>query len=79
MAASMRPDNGFRGLHEFASGTRVVRLPRARRRRVVQGRKLSVRPPRLVELSYDTLGYLEQNVSPRLALETFLLECRKAS
>ena len=34
---------------------------------------------RLVELSYDTLGYLEQNVSPRLAIETFLLECRKAS
>ncbi|MHB8587877.1 MAG: DNA polymerase III subunit [Candidatus Dormibacteraceae bacterium] len=34
---------------------------------------------RLIELSYDTLGYLEQNVSPRLALETFLLECRKAS
>jgi hypothetical protein len=34
---------------------------------------------RLVELSYDTLGYLEQNVSPRLALETFLLECRRAA
>ncbi len=34
---------------------------------------------RLIELSYDTLGYLEQNVSPRLAFETFLLECRKAS
>lgn len=34
---------------------------------------------RLLELSYDTLGYLEQNVSPRVALETFLLECRKAS
>ena len=34
---------------------------------------------RLLELSYDTLGYLEQNVSPRLALETFLLECRKVS
>jgi len=34
---------------------------------------------RLVELSFDTLGYLEQNVSPRLAFETFLLECRKVS
>ena len=33
----------------------------------------------LLELSYDLLGYLEQNVSPRLALEIFLLECRKAS
>jgi DNA polymerase-3 subunit delta' len=43
-----------------------------------QGREQG-RWARLVELSYDTLGYLEQNVSPRLALETFLLECRKAS
>ena len=34
---------------------------------------------RLLELSYDTVGYLEQNVSPRLALECFLLECRTAS
>jgi DNA polymerase-3 subunit delta' len=33
---------------------------------------------RLLELSFDTLGYLEQNVSPRLALECFLLECRRA-
>lgn len=32
---------------------------------------------RLVELSYDTLGYLEQNVSPRLAFECFLLEARR--
>jgi DNA polymerase III subunit delta' len=32
---------------------------------------------RLVELSYDTLGYLEQNVSPRLAFETFLLEASR--
>jgi len=32
---------------------------------------------RLLELSYDTLGYHEQNVSPRLALECFLLECAK--
>ena len=33
---------------------------------------------RLVELSYDTLGYLEQNVSPRLAFECFLLEASRA-
>ena len=33
----------------------------------------------LLELSYDTLGYLEQNVSPRLALECFLLEARHAA
>ncbi|HEX6350702.1 MAG TPA: AAA family ATPase [Candidatus Dormibacteraeota bacterium] len=34
---------------------------------------------RLLERSYDTAGHLEQNVSPRLALEVFLLECRRAS
>jgi DNA polymerase-3 subunit delta' len=50
------------------------------RRRMLASRGLEQgRWARLVELSYDTLGYLEQNVSPRLALETFLLECRKAS
>jgi hypothetical protein len=32
----------------------------------------------LLERSFDTLGYLEQNVSPRLALECFLLDCRRA-
>ncbi len=50
------------------------------RRRMLSTRgKEQGRWARLVELSYDTLGYLEQNVSPRLALETFLLECRRAS
>ena len=34
---------------------------------------------RLLELSYDALGHHEQNVSPRLNLECFLLECRRAS
>jgi DNA polymerase-3 subunit delta' len=34
---------------------------------------------RLLERSYDTAGQLEQNVSPRLALEVFLLEARGAS
>jgi DNA polymerase III subunit delta' len=50
-----------------------------RRRMLASGGREQGRWARLVELSYDTLGYLEQNVSPRLALETFLLECRKAS
>ena len=50
------------------------------RRRMLGSRgRAQGRWARLLELSYDTLGYLEQNVSPRLALETFLLECRKAS
>ena len=61
---------------QFAMASWQVEL----RRRMLesQGREQG-RWARLVELSYDTLGYLEQNVSPRLALETFLLECRKAS
>ncbi|HKC20186.1 MAG TPA: hypothetical protein VKE27_11220 [Candidatus Dormibacteraeota bacterium] len=47
-----------------------------RRMLTAQGREQG-RWARLLELSYDTLGYLEQNVSPRLALETFLLEARR--
>jgi DNA polymerase-3 subunit delta' len=50
-----------------------------RRRMLASHGREQGRWARLVELSYDTLGYLEQNVSPRLAIETFLLECRKAS
>ncbi|MEO8743805.1 MAG: hypothetical protein ABI334_00805 [Candidatus Dormiibacterota bacterium] len=50
-----------------------------RKRMVASHGREQGRWARLIELSYDTLGYLEQNVSPRLALETFLLECRKAS
>jgi DNA polymerase-3 subunit delta' len=34
---------------------------------------------RLLERSFDVVGYHEQNVSPRLALEVFLLECRRAT
>ena len=50
-----------------------------RRRMLASHGREQGRWARLIELSYDTLGYLEQNVSPRLAIETFLLECRKAS
>jgi DNA polymerase III subunit delta' len=50
-----------------------------RRRMLLARGKDQARWAHLVELSYDTLGYLESNVSPRLALETFLLECRRAS
>ena len=50
-----------------------------RRRMLVSSGREKGRWARLVELSFDTLGYLEQNVSPRLAFETFLLECRRVS
>lgn len=60
----------------FAMASWQVEL---RRRMLASRGREQGRWARLLELSYDTLGYLEQNVSPRLALETFLLECRRAS
>jgi len=60
----------------FAMATWQIEL---RRRMLASRGRQQGRWARLLELSYDTLGYLEQNVSPRLALETFLLECRKAA
>ncbi len=48
-----------------------------RKRMLASRGRVQGRWARLLELSYDTLGYLEQNVSPRLALETFLLEARR--
>jgi hypothetical protein len=44
MASSMRAGNGYRGLHEWASGTRVVKLTRSVRRRAPRVRKAPVRP-----------------------------------
>jgi DNA polymerase III subunit delta' len=48
-----------------------------RRRMLEEAPSRMGRWARLLELSYDTLGYHEQNVSPRLALECFLLEARR--
>jgi DNA polymerase-3 subunit delta' len=59
----------------FAMGSWQLRL---RRRMLDEPPPAKARWARLLERSYDTLGYLEQNVSPRLALECFLLEARRA-
>ena len=58
----------------FALGSWQLEL----RRRMLEESPARMGPwARLLELSYDTLGYHEQNVSPRLALECFLLQvCR---
>jgi DNA polymerase-3 subunit delta' len=58
---------------QFALGSWQLHL---RRRMVDEPPPAQGRWARLLERSYDTLGYLEQNVSPRLALECFLLEAR---
>jgi eukaryotic-like serine/threonine-protein kinase len=41
IVCTMRWTNGYRGLHEFASGTRVVRLPAHQKRRSVGSDKLN--------------------------------------
>ena len=71
-----RSEGGVEDPALFAVASWQVEL---RRRMVASSGREQGHWARLVELSYDTLGYLEQNVSPRLALETFLLECRRAS
>ena len=58
----------------FALGSWQLEL---RRRMLEETPARMGRWARLLELSYDTLGYHEQNVSPRLALEYFLLEARR--
>lgn len=48
------------------------------RDRMLEGGARAARWARLLERSFDALGHLEQNVSARLALEVFLLECSRA-
>lgn len=48
------------------------------RERMLEGGRAAARWAALLERSFETLGHLEQNVSPRLTLECFLLECSRA-
>ncbi len=59
---------------QFALGAFQLHL----RRRMLTARRPAPMA-RLLELSYDAAGQLEQNVSPRLVLECFLLECSRAA
>jgi len=68
-------DRGVEDPVLFALGSWQLHL---RRRMLDEPSPAMGRWARLLERSYDTMGYLEQNVSPRLALECFLLECRTA-
>jgi hypothetical protein len=45
VVCTMRARNGYRGLHELASGTRVVQLPAAEKRRSLRSRLAALRPP----------------------------------
>lgn len=58
LAATMRASNGYRGLHELISGTRVVLLPRPPRRRVPSARRPTPRPLSLRSLPAVTGGVL---------------------
>lgn len=55
LLAPMRARNGYRGLHEWPSDTRVVRLPRREKRRGLLGRVLD-RPLRQPEELPEALG-----------------------
>jgi len=63
VVSTMRAGNGFRGLHEWASGTRVGRLPRAGRRRAPRGRRLPDRPDLARETFTGEAGVL-RSVGP---------------
>ena len=58
MLCTMRAHNGYRGLHEILSGTRVVRLPDPVRRRPLRGREMGLDASRPEGLS-DRIGPFE--------------------
>lgn len=53
LLGGMRKKNGYRGLHEFASDTRVVQLPWVRRPRKLTPRKTSLEPRPVTEGRYQ--------------------------
>ena len=59
VASPMRAASGFRGVHEWASGTRVVRLPRPGRRRAPRGRRPPTRPDLAREMTTGQVGVLK--------------------
>lgn len=59
VAVTMRSADGFRGLHERVSGTRVVRPSRRVRRRAPPGRRLPSRPDYAREVTAPSAGVLK--------------------
>lgn len=59
IASTMRARTGFRGVHEWATGTRVVRLPRTGRRRAPEGRRLPTRPDYARDQTAHAVGVLK--------------------
>jgi len=57
-ATTMRARDGFRGVHEWASGTRVVRPARSGRRRAPRGRRPRSRPDLYREATAAPVGVL---------------------
>jgi len=63
VASTMRGTNGYRGVHELLSGTRVVRLAHGSRLRAPRGRKLPARADRARSLITKAAG-VQDTVGP---------------
>ncbi|MDR3637820.1 MAG: protein kinase [Isosphaeraceae bacterium] len=63
LITTMRVRSGYRGPHEWVSGTRVVRLPRVGRRLAPRGRRVPNRPERFRAATARPVGVL-QSVGP---------------